>query len=48
MEGRWIGWCGVVLSSNTFVCGVYVVVIGTCVGVPEDGIYCSMAPPWGG
>ncbi len=29
-----------VFSGNTSICGAYVVVIGICVGVPEDGIYC--------
>jgi len=40
MEGHWIGWCRVVFLSNTSICGAYVVVVGTCVGVPQDGIYC--------
>jgi hypothetical protein len=32
-----VGWC---FQANTSVCGAYVMVVGTCVGVPQDGIYC--------
>ncbi len=29
-----------VFSGNASVYGAYVVVVGTCVGVPQDGLYC--------